>query len=192
MWCGDIGDQLICRYVSPPLLTCNIYANFLQDELPAYLGNVPLQTRWQMHYQHDGEPPHFIQVVRQYLNYKFPNRWIGRGGTQNWPPRSPDLNPLDYHVWGYMKAMVYAHKVSTTEKLLQRISGAARSIKTLQWFVQVPWSHESENASKQDTSNNLFWVLNGQSVTVHLTAQLNKCTMLLFSFLIYLLYFKNS
>jgi len=57
-------------------------------------------------------PPHFSQVVRQYPNHKFPNRWIGRGGAQNWPPLSPDLNPLDYHVWGYMKAMVYAHKLN--------------------------------------------------------------------------------
>jgi len=80
-----------------------------------------------MYYQHDGAPPHFIQVLRQYLNHKFPNRWIGRGDAQNWPPRSPDLNPLDYLVWGYMKAMVYAHKVNTRE-LLQRILIAARSI----------------------------------------------------------------
>jgi len=73
-------------------------------------------------------PPHFSEVVRLYLNYKFPNRWIGRGGAQNWPPRSPDLNPLDYHVWGYVKAMVYAHKLNTREELLQRILSAARSI----------------------------------------------------------------
>jgi len=32
------------------------------------------------------------------------------------------------HVWGYMKAMVYAHKVNMTEELLQRILNAARSI----------------------------------------------------------------
>ena len=36
---------------------------------------------------------------------------------QNWPPWSLDLNPLDYHVWGYMKATVYAHKVNTKELL---------------------------------------------------------------------------
>jgi len=59
---------------------------------------------------------------------KFPNRWIGRGGARNWPPRSPDLNPLDYHVWVYMKALVYAHKMNTREELLQRILSAARSI----------------------------------------------------------------
>jgi hypothetical protein len=37
------------------------------------------------------------------------------------------LKALDYHVWGYMKAMVYAHKVNKRE-LLQRILSAARSI----------------------------------------------------------------
>ena len=26
----------------------------------------------------------------------FPGRWIGREGTPPWPPRSPDLTPLDF------------------------------------------------------------------------------------------------
>jgi len=125
VWCGVIGDQLIGSYIFPQHLTGDIYFNFLQDKLPALLENVPLQTRRQMYYQHDGAQPHFSQVVRQYLNHKFLNWWIGRGGTQNWPPRSTYLNPLDYHVWVYMKGMVYAHKVNTRE-LLQRILSAAR------------------------------------------------------------------
>jgi hypothetical protein len=79
-----------------------------------------------MYYQHDGAPLHFSQVVRQYLNHKFPNRWIDCGGAQNWPPWSLDLNPLDYHVWCYMKAMVCAHKVNMRE-LLQQILSAARN-----------------------------------------------------------------
>jgi hypothetical protein len=32
-------------------------------------------------------------LVKQYLNHKFSNRWIGRGGARNWPPRSPYLKP---------------------------------------------------------------------------------------------------
>jgi len=128
MWCGVTGDQVIGPYILPQRLTGDIYANVLQDELPALLENVLLQTRRQMYYQHDGEPTHFSHVIRQYLNHKFPNRWIGRGGAENWPPRSPDLNPLDYHMWGYRKTMVYAHKVNTREELLQRMFGSARSI----------------------------------------------------------------
>ena len=101
------------------------------------------------------------QVVRQYLNHKFPNRWIGRGGAENWPPRSPDLNPLDYHVWGYMKAMVYAHNVEHERRTTAATSQALQEASTtLHCFVklQVLWLHESENATKQtdDTLNNLL------------------------------------
>jgi len=54
-----------------------------------------------------------------------------------WPPQSPHLNPLDYHVWGYMKAMVYEHKVNTSEKLLQKILSTARSINNTEVFCKV-------------------------------------------------------
>jgi hypothetical protein len=42
-WCGVLGDQLIGPYIFPQRLTGDIYANFLQDELPAPFENVPLQ-----------------------------------------------------------------------------------------------------------------------------------------------------
>jgi len=113
-----------------------------------------------MYYQHDGVPPHFSQVVRQYLNHELKNRWICHGSTQNWPPWSPDLNPLDYHVWGYMKAIVSACKVNTREKLLQRILSATRSINNTAVLRKVTSSLVTRvrNASKQmeDILNNLL------------------------------------
>jgi hypothetical protein len=43
--------------------------------------------------------------------------------------RFKTLNALVYyHVWVYMKAMVYAHKVNTREELHHRILSAASSI----------------------------------------------------------------
>ena len=81
-----------------------------------------------MYYKHDGAPPHFSQAIWQYLNQISQIDGLVVAVTQNLPTRSPDLNPLDYHVWGYMKAMMYAHKVNTREELLQRILSAARSI----------------------------------------------------------------
>ncbi|GFV88973.1 hypothetical protein TNCV_4911751 [Trichonephila clavipes] len=29
------------------------------------------------------------------------------GGPVAWPPRSPDLSPLDFFLWGAMKGLVY-------------------------------------------------------------------------------------
>jgi hypothetical protein len=72
-----------------------------------------------------------------------------------------------------MKAVVCAHKLNKREELLQRILSAAGSINNTACFIslQVLWSHQSENVSKQmeDTSKQLALVLNGESVTVHLT-----------------------
>ena len=173
VWCSVIGDQLIGAYFFPQRLTGGIYTKFLQDELPALLENVPLQTQRQMYYQHDGAPPHFSQVVRQYLNNEFPNQWIGLGYAQNWPPRSPNLNPLDYHVWGYVKAMVYAHKLNTREELLQRILSAARSINNAAVLRKVTSSLVTRVRKCIQTDGGHFeqfaWVLSGESVTVHLT-----------------------
>ena len=119
-------------------------------------------------------PPHFSQVVRQYLNHKFPNWWIGCGGAQNWPPRSPYLNPLDYHVWGYMKAMVYGHKVNRREELLQWILSAARSINNTAMLHRVTSSLVTQvrKCIQADGGHveQFAWMLNGKTVTVHLTA----------------------
>ena len=161
VWCGVFGDQFIGLYIFPQRLSGEIYANFLQDELPALIENVPLQTRWQIYYQHDGAPPRFDQVVRQYLNHKFPNQWIGRACTQNWPPRSPDLNPLDYHVCGVTWKLWCMQVTWTQEKnYSSEFSALQEASTTLQYSIslQVLWLLESENVSKQmeDTLNNLF------------------------------------
>jgi hypothetical protein len=185
VWCGIIGDQLIGPYIFPQRLTGDIYANFLQDDLSALLGNVPLYTRRQMYYQHDGAPPHFSQVVKQYLNHRFPKWWIGRGGAHNWPTRSPYLNPLDCHVWGYTKDMVYAHEVNTREELLHQILGAARSINNaavLRKVTSCLVTRVKKFIQADRHFEKLAWVLKGGSVTVHLTTYLNKCTTLLFPF----------
>ncbi|GFV48899.1 transposable element Tc3 transposase [Trichonephila clavipes] len=39
----------------------------------------------------------------------------------NWPPRSCDLAPLDYFLWGYVKKLVYADKPQTLDHLKDNI-----------------------------------------------------------------------
>lgn len=129
VWCGMIGSQLIGPHIFEGKLTGNVYANFLKTELPLLLEDVPLKTRLRMLLQQDGAPPHYSREVKDYLNQEFPERWIGRGGPQAWPARSPDLTPLDFYLWGHMKTLVYATKVNSREELLQRVHATAESIK---------------------------------------------------------------
>jgi len=82
-----------------------------------------------MYVQHDGAPPHYTRHVREYLNESFPNRWLSHGGPIAWPPRSPDLTPLDYFLWGHMKTLVYETKVDSRAALCHRIFAAADHIR---------------------------------------------------------------
>lgn len=61
----------------------------------------------------------------------FGEQWIGRFGPVRWPPRSPDLTPMDFFLWGYVKGEVYATDVSTVEELRNRIIVAFEKLKTL-------------------------------------------------------------
>jgi hypothetical protein len=40
-----------------------------------------------------------------------------------WPPRSPDLTPLDFCLWGWLKS--YQEKVNTRDELVARIMNGA-------------------------------------------------------------------
>jgi len=107
VWCGLLGNKLIGPFVFDDHLTGNTYEVFLRNELPGLLEDILLMIRNQMYFQHAGAPPHYTRHVREYLNKSFPNRLLGRGGPIAWPPRSPDLTPLDYYLWGHMKTLVY-------------------------------------------------------------------------------------
>jgi hypothetical protein len=46
------------------------------------------------------------------LGFTWTERWIDRSGPIAWPPRSPDLTPLDFFLWGYVKNIVYQVKIN--------------------------------------------------------------------------------
>ncbi|KZC04047.1 hypothetical protein WN55_03832, partial [Dufourea novaeangliae] len=55
------------------------------------------------------------------LQKKFPDRIISRNSAVNWPPRSCDLTPLDYFLWGYVKDQVNADNPQSIEALKTNI-----------------------------------------------------------------------
>lgn len=56
------------------------------------------------------------------LDHHFTGHWIGRGGPNLWPPRSPVIAPCDYFLWGFIKNSVYKAKITPVRVLKQRIS----------------------------------------------------------------------
>ena len=72
-------------------------------------------------FQQDGAPPHWGLRVRRSLDMRFPGQWIGRGGPIPWPARSPDVTPLDFFFWGYVKDLVFQTPVADIDDLTTRI-----------------------------------------------------------------------
>ena len=48
-------------------------------------------------------------------------RVISRNGPAEWPPRSCDLTPPDFSLWGYINSLIYANKPATLEDLRDNI-----------------------------------------------------------------------
>lgn len=45
-----------------------------------------------------------------------------------WPPRSPDLNPCDFFLWGYLKSVVYNPLPKTLQELKINIEREIKKI----------------------------------------------------------------
>ncbi|GFW11133.1 putative transposable element [Trichonephila clavipes] len=82
------------------------------------LNNRDVQELW---FQQDGVTCHTARATINLLKDTFGDRLISRFGPVNWPPRSCDLTPLDYFLWGYVKSLVYADKPQTLDHLEDNI-----------------------------------------------------------------------
>ena len=47
-----------------------------------------------------------------------------RDGPVPWPPRSPDIPPLDFFLWGYVEGNAYRTKIRDITDLKQKITDA--------------------------------------------------------------------
>lgn len=104
------------RYIA---MLQNFFAPALQD----YSGFN--QRTW---FQQDGATCHTsndsIAAVREIFGQKV----ISKRGDINWPPRSPDLSPMDFFLWGYLKSMVFNNNPQSIEELKENIREEIQNI----------------------------------------------------------------
>lgn len=131
VWAGIVGENLLGPYFIEGALTSTTYLELLQHVVGEMLEDVPLAFLRNLHYQHDGAPPHYGRQVRDYLFEVFGSRWIGRGSPEiPWPPRSSDLTPLDFYLWGDIKRLVYDEEINNVTQLRQKIVQAFEKVKS--------------------------------------------------------------
>ena len=130
VWCGIHGSKIVGPVFLPDKVNAAIYLNTMKETLGEYLGSLPLSTLSRTYFQQDGAPTHTATAVTNWLDDEFPLQWIGRKGPISWPPRSPDLTPLDFFFWSYVKKKVYHPKPETMDELKSRIQLVCREIPT--------------------------------------------------------------
>ncbi|GFU39882.1 uncharacterized protein TNCV_3840361 [Trichonephila clavipes] len=92
------------------------------SSLPGLFATPPAFVCQELWFQQDGATCHTARGTIDLLKYTFGDRLISRFGPVNWPPRSCDLTPLDYFLWGYVKSLVYADKPQKRDHLEDKFS----------------------------------------------------------------------
>ncbi len=119
VWAGICSYGIIGPYFHEGNVNAEKYLEMLEEVVIELENNVRFQNK-RIIWQQDGAPCHFALSVRKFLNEHF-EEWIGRAGKFVWPPRSPDLTPCDFSMWGLLKDRVYQTKIKSLSHLKQRI-----------------------------------------------------------------------
>ena len=85
---------------------CEMISNFFLSKI---------QSLTYVTWQQDGATCRTARVTLDLLRGEFGEHFISRSGLVNWSPRSCDLTPLGYFLWGYIKAYVFTDKSSSID-----------------------------------------------------------------------------
>ncbi|GFU53665.1 uncharacterized protein TNCV_1470691 [Trichonephila clavipes] len=129
LWAGGIIGPCFFKNDEDHNVTANgdryraMTTNFFIPELNNYY----VQELW---FQQDGATCHTARATINLLKDTFGDRLISRFEPVNWPPKSCDLTPLDYFLWGYVKSLVYADKPQTLDHLEDNIRRVIADIRS--------------------------------------------------------------
>ncbi|GFX00454.1 uncharacterized protein TNCV_2091041 [Trichonephila clavipes] len=104
-----VGSFFFENHSTTGLVTCTVtgqrYASLLEQcVIPTYHAR---RCNTTILFIHNGVPPHIARCLKHVLRCHFDDyRFINQHFSTAWP-RSPDLNPCDFYVRGYLKTRVF-------------------------------------------------------------------------------------
>lgn len=134
VWVALYQNRVLNYNIFNENLNAQGYMQILEECVIMELDNMPLATRNLVYFQQDGAPAHNSHMVRQLLNVNFAENWLGTYGPNRWPPRSPDLTPLDFYFWGFIKNEIYKIRSNTLEELRANFINCIRRVPNIHIF----------------------------------------------------------
>ena len=129
IWCGFWAGGIIGPYFfeneADQAVTVNDrYRDMITQFFLPKLDDINVANMW---FQ-DATCYTIIHKTIQLLHETFPGHVLSRFDDQNWPPRSYDLTPLDFFLWGYLKSKVYVNNSTTICALQEEIKHCINEI----------------------------------------------------------------
>ena len=124
VWCGywsrGIIGQFFFENEQGEAVTVNgeHYRAMLNEFLFTKIEEEDIGNIW---FQQNGATCHTAEATLDVLRPVFKDCIISRRANVAWPPRSCDLTPLDYYLWGGVKDKCYADKPETIDALKDTI-----------------------------------------------------------------------
>lgn len=124
VWCAISANRIFGPFYFEEAVKKENYLDMLQTFFwPKLLRTADYKKYY---FQQDGAAAHTSNIVQAWCHSKFGVKFLNK---EMWPPRSPDLNPCDYFLWGYLKSVVYNPLPKTLDDLKANIEREIKNIK---------------------------------------------------------------
>lgn len=120
VWAAMSGERIYFSFFEGRV-NSDVYCSFI-DRFVVTLTETEKRYAW---FQQDNATAHTSGKTCQHLTKIFGKRMIDK---QLFPPRSPDLTPADFFLWGYVKDKVFANNPKTLDDLKSAIASCVNSI----------------------------------------------------------------
>jgi len=123
VWCAISAKRVFGPYYFKKSVNQQNYLEMLKNFFwPKVLDTADYKK---YHFQQDGATPHTAMAVQTWLGERFGKKFIDKN---LWPPRSPDLNPCDFFLWGHLKQVVYNPLPKTLDDLKANLEREIKKI----------------------------------------------------------------
>lgn len=122
VWCAMSRTRIIGPIFFHDTINAQRYRTLILEPFLAQLNDNEIQFGY---FQQDGATAHTANNTIEFLEGTFHDRLISKN---RWPPRSPDLTPLDFFLFGYLKNTIYRNRLHTLPELQIAITEAVNSV----------------------------------------------------------------